>query len=169
MKTKDEVEAFLAELTADLDGHDESKEWEDEHLGNMDALYDILDPERYPYTLQNLKETIVKYMGYLRAIEWYEGDGPHPPGWKFWEDPLPRFWRPKYVTWECPKCHTRNVTENGETDYTVRHDLGQENDQDHDGACWVVRLTCDECDNVALADNDNLAAWVVGHPLQPKR
>lgn len=169
MKTTEEVKAFLARLEVEFDGHTESLDWENEQLGNIDALRDILDPDRTPYTFLDLRESIIKYMGYLRAMEWFHGDGPHPPAWKFWEDPLPRFWRPRYVTWECPECHTRNVTEHGETDYTMRQDQGQENWPDSDGACRVTRLTCDECDNMALAEDDNLATWVVGGPFQPKR
>lgn len=114
MKTPKEVQEFLDELEAEFDCHTESLEWENEQLGNMDALQDILNPDQTPYTFLNLRETIMKYMGYLRAMEWFYGEGPYPPAWKFWEYEVPEgesVWLDHFPKegpgghfYECPVC-----------------------------------------------------------------
>lgn len=69
MKTQDEIKAYLDELEVEFDYHDETLD-EPTHIGREDALKDTLDPDRAPYGMDDMKETIKSYMGYLRSLEW---------------------------------------------------------------------------------------------------
>jgi len=158
-KTQQEVEAFLTNLQYELDGHDEGKEWEDFQLGNYDAVDDILTPTRTPYTFDNLKETIMKYMGYLRAMEWYEGEGPHPPGWKFWDERFGARYNP-HKDWVCPKCGSTHIEIRGHNLWRATQENGHVEDHEFPEQL-VVNLMCLKCDHAQhISNGDDAEMWL---------
>lgn len=157
-KTKREVMDFQAEIRGDLDGHDESKEWEDFQLGNYDALDDILNSPTH-YSMDNLKETIMKFMGYLRGREWYEGEGPYPPGWRFWDEHFGGRFDSSWV-WKCPECDGHRIEIRGHNTWIANQnqygkvlDIGERKQ-------LIVNLRCLRCGHEQhISDDIDLEGW----------
>lgn len=156
MRTRDEVRAYRDELDAEIEGHTESKEWEDGKMGQWDALTDILE-NHDPYNLDHLKETILRYLGYLRVVEWYFERVP----WRFWDEWVGRRYN-KYWVWKCPECGSHHIEIRGHNLWTAdQNDQGEVNDRSWgDLVQMIVAFYCHECGHQEnVTDDTCLDTW----------